>query len=198
MVPTSISLMVLATLLQAQGTEPDLSMILGHARERVEHFYRELQRVAWVDTVREQALKDNRDPKEKPKEVVYDMLVRLEMPKDEDGFAPFYIREVSQLIRIDGKAVSAKDSSSSTNTNHAILSVLHPLLARGDFIEHFHFVYSERVRLNGRPAHVIRFNRDDAQHYSGRIWIDAETYDSLKIEWKVSLPDNQAKFVRIY
>jgi hypothetical protein len=180
---------------RAQGTDQDLNQILSGARERVDHFYRDLQRVAWTDTIRQQALKDNRTPKGKPREVTYDMLVRLEIPKGEDRNAPFYIRDVSELIRVDGRAATAKDFPISTNTNPAVLGVLHPLQARGDLAAQFHFAYLERATMNGRQTHVVTFHRETISHYSGRIWIDAETYDVRQIAWKPDLPSDHSRFV---
>ena len=49
--------------------------------------------------------------------------------------------------------------------------------------------------MNGRQTHVVTFHRETVSHYSGKIWIDADTYNVRQIAWKADLPRDHARFV---
>ena len=60
-------------------------------------YYVGLVKLAWTETIREETLKEDRTPRDKPKESVYDTILRLQPLPPDDKSLPFYLRFQSDL-----------------------------------------------------------------------------------------------------
>jgi hypothetical protein len=156
------------------GEDSALVTLLDQVRERAQAYYLDMLSVAWTDTVRQQTLKKDGTPRDKPKELVYDMILRHQPPAPGDSSVPFYVREVSQLIGIDGK----KDGPNAADMR--ALQIF--LLAKERAAEYgYRFSYAGETDLEGRKALLIDLSREPAR---GRVWIDRDSHSVLKIEWR--------------
>lgn len=190
----------------AQSKEQGVSEIVGRIGERVEKYYRDLQKVAWTDNAQVQWLKEDLTPKDKPREATYDMLINLQPPTPDDPLSPFYVREQADLKRVEGKIIK-KGAAEATAPRPPGLGSLVFLLqgAKGNYS----FSYSGQTSLQARktlmlevsypqsvqPPRVIwndsfrglgvnrNFRIAEVQTENGRIWIDPDTYDVLQLEY---------------
>src|SRR5678816_4155679 len=102
-----VSAMVLASFVLAQDhpagtTETD--RLLYRIGERINQYYTNLQTVSWNNKVRVEVLKEDLTQKERPREFVYDVIIRLQEPTAKTDPLPFAVREIEKLLSIDGKA----------------------------------------------------------------------------------------------
>src|SRR6185503_18523723 len=103
-----VAAMVLASLVLAQDqtagtTETD--RLLARISDRANQYYTNLLTVSWNNKVRLEVLKEDLTQKEKPREFVYDVIIRLQEPAAKTDPLPFGVREIEKLLSIDGKAV---------------------------------------------------------------------------------------------
>jgi hypothetical protein len=177
---------------------------------RVEKYYRELEKLAWTDSVQDQWLKDDLSPKEKPREAMYDMILRLYPLQPGDATAPFYIREETDFTFLDGKSAKKSATRKPTNPRPASLGLIGFLL-RGDRPTYApSFSYGGLASVEGRRAWIVeitypepthspsviwddsfrglgvsrRFRITGAQPLRGRIWIDTASNDVLQFEYR--------------
>src|SRR5262245_36579723 len=79
----------------------DLAALLDRVGERVKKYYEDLQRLAWTDSVRQQTLGEDRSPQGKPRDLVYEMILRLDsFPQRADvppPQPPFFTKELAEL-----------------------------------------------------------------------------------------------------
>jgi hypothetical protein len=188
-----------------QTPEPDFAVLMERVRERVKQTYIDLQKLAWTDNVREEILKEDRTQKEKPRNSVYEMIIRLQPPTPEDtSGVPFYIREQRDLKLVDGKPPRKKDEPVSP-TSGGIGTLLF-LLLTGDRAADYIFSYGGQEDFQGRKALLVNitfpqkgeprviwddrflgigyeFRITGVQYNKGKLWIDAATYDVLGLNW---------------
>jgi len=201
-----VFVITLTATVTGQDGDPELSMILQRVRERVTRHYLALQSLAWTDTVKVEATG------EKPRELVYDSIVRLQEPVPGDNAVPFYIRDVSELRAVNGKPVKKNELPKSTDPRAANMGTLSFLLRSEERSRNYAFSYAGPADLRGRRVLRIDINSpqktppkvtwDDAfvffgvryhfqvsgvQFTKGVLWVDPETYDVLRLEWKSDL-----------
>lgn len=186
-----------------QTPDPDLPTLLELVRERVKQTYIDLQKLAWTQTVREETLKEDRTQKEKPRESVYDMIIRLQPAVPGDSGPPFYIRAQRDLKLVDGKPVKKKTEPVADNSGN--MGSLLFLLVTGDRAADYTFSYAGQGDLEGRRTlmvdisypqkvepRVVRdfdifrvrseFQITGVVFNEGRLWIDPDTYDVLRLD----------------
>ena len=197
-----VFVIALAATVTGQDGDPDLSTILQRVRERVTRHYLDLQSLAWTDTVKVEA------PGEKPRELVYDSIVRLQEPVPGDNAVPFYIRDVSELRAVNGKPVKKNELPKSTDPRAANMGTLSFLLLSEERSRKYAFSYAGPVDLTDRKALQIdikspqktppKVTWDDtfvffsvryhfqvsAPFTKGVLWVDPETYEVLQLEWR--------------
>jgi len=198
-----VFVIALTATVTGQDGDPELSTILQHVRERVTRHYLDLQSPAWTDTVKVEATG------EKPRELVYDSIVRLQEPVPGDNAVPFYIRDVSELRAVNGKPVKKNELPKSTDPRAANMGTLSFLLRSEEQSRNYAFSYAGPADLRGRRVLRIDINSpqktppkvtwDDAfvffgvryhfqvsglQFTKGVLWVDPETYEVLRLEWK--------------
>ena len=196
-----VFVIALAATVTGQDGDPDLSTILQRVRERVTRHYLDLQSLAWTDTVKVEA------PGEKPRELVYDSIVRLQEPVPGDNAVPFYIRDVSELRAVNGKPVKKNELPKSTDPRAANMGTLSFLLSE-ERSRKYAFSYAGPTDLSDRKVLRIDINSpqttppkvtwDDtfvffsvryhfqvsAPFTKGVLWVDPETYEVLQLEWR--------------
>jgi hypothetical protein len=193
-------------------TEPriesvDLDQLLTRVSERVQQYYTNLLSISWTDKVRQEVLKEDLEQKEKPRELVYDMIIRHQEARSTEDIAPFYVREVANLTLADGKRVSKGESAKSTDPRFASMGSLAFLMARTR--DRLQFTFAGSSELAGRKVLMIdvtnpqrtpprvdwntsfrllgvnhSFQISGVQYNTGRIWVDPESFDVLQLEWK--------------
>jgi len=192
-----------------QGDDADLAAILQRVRERVTQHYLDLKTVAWTDTAKQELLDEKQAPREKPRELVYDAIIRFQEPAREDRGVPFYIREVAELRAVDGKPAKKNEQPKITDPGAANMNSLLFLLLTDDRARNYAFSSGGPADLNGRQALRIdvtspqkappqvkwdddfvffgvrrRFQVSGVQFNKGSIWVDPETYDVLQLDWR--------------
>ena len=198
-----VFVITLTATVTGQDGDPELSMILQRVRERVTRHYLALQSLAWTDTVKVEATG------EKPRELVYDSIVRLQEPVPGDNAVPFYIRDVSELRAVNGKPVKKNELPKSTDPRAANMGTLSFLLLSEERSRKYAFSYAGPTDLSDRKVLRIDINSpqttppkvtwDDTfvffgvryhfqvsglQFTKGVLWVDPETYEVLRLEWK--------------
>jgi hypothetical protein len=139
----------------AQSGEPDFATLMQRVRERVKNYHIDLQRVAWTETVREQALNEDRTAKDKPREFVYDTILRLQLPTPDDVSMPFYLRPQSDLRLVDSKAVKKGTTPKLSDPQPMAAGFLAFVLAKDWRTRDYGFSYAGRAVLNGRNTFMI-------------------------------------------
>jgi hypothetical protein len=210
-----ISAMVLG---QSRAKEPDINTVLQRVGERVKTHYLDLQRLAWIDTVRQQSLKEDRTPQGNARSLVYEMTIRLDQaiprPNIPPPLPPFFTKELGELISIDGASIQKGDRPELTDSKPGDIGLLWILLWAPKREDHnYRFTYAGQADLEGRKTllvdiayppkgfpvgpmetmmvgdtnrvpHVV-WQGDSFTAWvqqTGRIWIDPDTYDVLRLE----------------
>jgi hypothetical protein len=203
--------MVLASLVLAQDqtagtTETD--RLLARISDRANQYYTNLLTVSWNNKVRLEVLKEDLTQKEKPREFVYDVIIRLQEPAAKTDPLPFGVREIEKLLSIDGKAVRKGQTAKPTDPRPAPMNILTPFLQSDRRFGWTDFAISGLAELDGRKLLLVemtspqrtppRVEWDDkfrvlgvqhkfrvyVQYNKGRLWVDPDTYDVMQVEWK--------------
>lgn len=222
LLPVVLSAIGISVMIQGQSRvkEIELATLLDRVGERVKTYYLDLQKFAWTDTVRQQPLRDDRTPQGKPRDLVYDMIIRIDPAVPRDGvplplpLPPFFTKDLSELISVDGKPFLKDDSPERSDPKAGDIGLLWILLwapRRTDHIYQFSFAgredmdgrktlmvditYSQRgysvgpivAPMIGTPTRVpwVGWQGDSFTvlvQQTGRIWIDPDTYDVLRLE----------------
>src|SRR5688572_12442713 len=201
-------MMALPGVALGQSDGPELETILQRVRARVTQHYLDLKSLAWSDTAKSEVLKGDQTPKEKPRTLVYDAIIRLQEPASDDHGIPFYIRPAGELLTIDGKPAKKNEKPKPTDPQVGSPGSLLFLLLTDSRADRYGFSYGGITELDGRKA--LRIGLTMAQiapprvtwndsfvffgfrygfqvsgvHWNkGSIWVDPETYDVLQSEW---------------
>jgi hypothetical protein len=223
---------------QSRSREIELAELMDRVGQRVKAYYLALQQFAWTDTVRQQSLRDDRTPQGTPRDLVYDMIIRIDPAVPRDGvpspLPPFFTKDLSELISVDGKPFLKDDSPERSDPKAGDIGLLWILLWAPRRTDHsYEFSSAGRVDLEGRktlmfditysprwytvgpsvrPLDVLpvgNLNRvpavvwqgdsfSVAVQQTGRIWIDPDSYDVLRLEtrtkpFEFERPDGRGK-----
>jgi hypothetical protein len=172
-----------------------LAPLLARVSARVEEFYSRARTVTSRETVRFQQLAGDFSPVGFARQLIYDL--RLAWDPNADGSSPIEAKVLRQLVTVNGRPPRPRDEPECTDPESVSTDHLSMLLPqkRGEY----EFTPGEPARLDDRAATTINFRNvskdtpevvwtDDCVRVSvpgrtrGRIWIDAETFDVLRID----------------
>lgn len=203
--------MLLTTALMAAGVVSadqqlpavPLTAVLQRAGDRVERFFTRAQSIVCLEIVRLQTLSFGLTP-EGPARTVESEL-RLSWEPSGDGSASTEAQTLRQLLKVNGHAPRRDDWDNCTAPEQQTsepqpLSMLLPNL-RADY----EFSLAGVVRVDGRTAITVDYRflrnasvavemvegKDDCLSFDldggtrGRLWIDADTYDVLRLDQRL-------------
>lgn len=222
---------------QTRNTPPDpasaraekLDALLERVAERVRAYHERLFSLAFSETVRQERLRHDLTPKDKPREFVYDSLV---LHRGAPGGAAATLPVVTRKLKLrDGKAVDEKEEAKKEAKKEAKrrqqslvekprrpCGITDPPTAYGDPLlfllpenrlppdnrPRLNFSYVGEIALDGRDALVVAFESPPAAappelkfedncfflsrplRRKGRVWIDPQTHDVLRLDWELA------------
>jgi hypothetical protein len=203
-------LLTLSLLLSVAGTargqgslpakDERLERILDKVGEGVARYEAELFRLSFTETLRQEELREDMTPK-RSKEFVFDTLVSREALSEEGD--DYYPKTVRRLRAVDGKP--AKRAKRRDAEAGLYVSSLVFLLPKNR--QRFQFTLEGESQLEGRRAYRIRMlvpgEGPPRVEWSGGVvgssfyafaptvsllWVDAETYDVLRLESHLAEP----------
>jgi hypothetical protein len=186
------------------GSPVDLPTVLHRAGERVERFFLRAQSLICLEIVRLQSLTSGWSI-DGPGRVVESEL-RLSWDAEDDGSPSTEAQTLRRLLKVNGREPRKNDWNNCTTPEQQSqepqpLSLLLP----GKQSE-YSFALAGATRLDGRPAIQVDYRlmkdvsvesqtvggRDDCISFElegglrGRLWIDAETYDVLRLDQRLT------------
>lgn len=188
----------------AAGTlDDDLAAVLDRATERVEYFFARAQSLVCTETVHVQPLAAGLSADGFGR--VIESELRLSWEPGEDGRASTEARAMRLVTRVNGHAPRKNDRNNCTTPERhdTETQVLSMLLAsqRDDYI----WLPAGRGRIDKREAILVDYREkerlsmtvtvdpgdEDCLTYTlsgggrGRLWIDAETFDVLRLDTRI-------------
>lgn len=193
-----------AAQLEANATRPlDLASVLHLAGDRVERFFARAQSLVCLEVVRLQALTSSWSGDGVVRTVESELRLSWDAPAD--GARSPDAQTLRRLLRVNGRPPRTDDWSNCTapeqrTSERQPLSLLLPS-QRHDYA----FTLAGPTRLDGRDAIMIDYRlleevsveseivagRDDCISFDlegglrGRVWIDAETFDVLRLDQRL-------------
>jgi hypothetical protein len=173
---TIFCILALPGLMPAQKDEVDLELLLDRVGERVSKFYDDLLTVTWTDVARQQT-----------KEFTYSSIIRHQPRHPADMVAPYYLRLVTEPESTDPPPA---DMSWLMFLHQGPRAVYGARPATG-----YGFSFAGRVRLEGRDTLMVDVTfRGRPAASTARIWIDAITYDILRLEMREKPLETTVRF----
>lgn len=189
--------LALATPAAQQPQAPvDVDELLTRVGGRVEQWYARAQSIISLETVSIQPLRSDLTPVDFPRRLAYELRVAWDPERAEPGSLP-EASVLRQLTSINGRAPRDRDEPGCMDPKPVSPEPLAMLLParRGQF----EFSVAGRTRVDGRAAVMvdyrgiapgppdIKWTRECVTvslpgRSRGRIWIDAETYDVLRLD----------------
>ena len=172
-----------------------LEALLARISARVEQFYARARTVTSRENVRFQQLESDFRPVGFARRLVYEL--RLAWDPDADGSSPIEAKVLRQLVTVNGRPPRPKDEPECTDPEGVSSDALSMLLAQKRDV--YEFTAAGPVRLDNRAALAIDFRNVSKElpeviwteecvrvsvpgRTRGRIWIDAETLDVLRLD----------------
>ena len=193
----AVALVAAAASMAARPVAQDsgLAALLARISARVEEFYSRARTVTSRETVRHQQLAGDFSPVGFARQLVYEL--RLAWDPQTDGSSPIEAKVIRNLMRVNGRPPRPRDEPECTDPESISSDHLSMLLPQKR--SEYEFTPGEPARLDNRAATTINFRNvskdtpevvwtDDCVRVSvpgrtrGRIWIDAETFDVLRID----------------
>ena len=187
------------------GHAVDLTTVLHRAGERVERFFARAQSIVCLEIVRLQSLTSGWSSDGPGRTVESELRVSWEAA-DGDGGTSTEAQTLRRLLKVNGREPQKNDWNNCTAPEQQSretqpLSLLLPG-QRPDYS----FALAGKTRLDGRAAILVDYRlltevsvesqtvegRDDCISFElegglrGRLWIDAETYDVLRLDQRLS------------
>lgn len=198
---TSLALIAFSVGLSAQQPATfDLTSVLERAGQRVTEYFARAQSIVCLEKVALQKLASGFSADGSAR--IVESELRLSWEPTPENPIPKEAKTLRQVIKVNGGKPSKKDWNNCTTPEQNVeeeqpLSILLPQ-QRGDYA----FTVSGREKLDGRDAMVIAFrevqkpkvdvslvdDKEDCVSFDieggmrGKIWIDAETHDVLRLD----------------
>jgi len=193
-----------ASLSASQATSIDITGVLHHAGEKVTEFFARAQSIMCLEKVALQKLNFGFGADGPARHVESEL--RLSWEPSPDNPTPTLARTLRQVLRVNGSAPRKKDYENCT-TPEKTASEEQPLsLLLPNQREKYAFTYSGRDTIDRREAIVITYreirkptvdvslleDNEDCISFDieggmrGRIWIDAETHDVLRLDRSIN------------
>jgi hypothetical protein len=180
---------------QPADTAGALAPLLARVSARVEDFYARARTVTSRETVRYQRLESDFRPAGFARRLVYEL--RLDWEPEADGSSPTEAKVLRQLLTVNGRPPRPRDEPECTDPKSVSTDALSMLLPQKR--DEYEFTSGGPARFENRAAVTIDFRNvskekpeaswtDDCVHLNipgrtrGRIWIDAETFDVLRLD----------------
>ena len=180
---------------QRREAAPPLDETLTRISERVEQWYARAQSLVSLESVWIQPLRSDMTAVDFPRRLAYELRLAWDAPADGSELPDANV--VRQLLTINGKPPRPKDEPGCLDPKPVSPEPLSMLLPtqRGDYA----FSVAGTARVDGRAARMIDYRsvaagtpeityKGDCISISlpgrsrGRIWIDAETHDVLRLD----------------
>lgn len=192
-----------AAVISAQQDSASLATVLHRAGTRVEAFFVRAQSLVCLEVVHWIPLTSSWSSQGMSRTMESEL--RLSWEPDEEGAPSTEAKTLRQLLRVNGRKPYEKDRNNCTDAEQQTSEPqpLSMLLAarRGDY----DFTFAGPTRLDNRAALMIDFRlsrkptvdvklvegRDDCVSFDvdggmqGRLWIDAENYDVLRLDQRL-------------
>ena len=179
----------------ASGLEP----LLARISARVEQFYARARTVTSRESVRFQQLESDFRPVGFARRLVYEL--RLAWDPEGDGRSPIEAKVLRQLMTVNGRPPRPKDEPECTDPEGVSTDALSMLLAQKRSV--YEFTAAGPVRFEKRAALAIDFRNVSKEppeitwteecvrvtvpgRTRGRIWVDAETFDVLRLDERLT------------
>jgi hypothetical protein len=175
---------------------PDLAGTLARVGQRVEQWYSRAQNIVSTETVWIQPLRYDMSPIDFPRRLAYELRVAWDPEQAKPGSLP-EASVLRQVLAVNGRAPKPGDEPGCMDPKPVSPEPLAMLLAsrRDDF----RFTLAGETRVDGRAAVMIDYRgvaagppevtwRENCVSISlpgrsrGRVWIDAATYDVLRLD----------------
>ncbi len=203
-VALAICIVVAAHLHAAEARQLDLPSVLHRAGERVERFFARAQSIVCTEVVRLHSLTSGWSTEGLGRTVESELRLSWEAPTD--GSPSTEAQTLRRLLKVNGRAPRANDWNNCTSPEQQSSEPqpLSLLLSgkRADYV----FTLAGPTRLDGRDAIMVDYRlltevsvqsetikgRDDCISFEvegglrGRLWIDAETYDVLRLDQRLT------------
>jgi hypothetical protein len=173
----------------------DVSALLARVTARVEEYYARAQSIICLETVQVQALKPDLLAEGFPRRLEYELRIAWDEPDEPDALPEAQV--LRRLLRVGGRPPDPDDDDGCMDPKAVSPEPLSMLLPgnRDDFT----FTLAGTGRTDGRDAIRIDYRsmeKGEAQvtwkgdcvgialpgRSAGHIWIDAETYDVLRLD----------------
>jgi hypothetical protein len=180
---------------QPAGADRALGPLLARVSARVEDFYSRARTVTSRETVVYQRLETDFRPVGFARRLLYEL--RLAWEPEADGSSPTEAKVLRQLLTVNGRPPGPRDDQQCTDPEGVSTDALSMLLPQKR--SEYEFAPGGPARLESRTALTIDFRNvskekpevswtDECVRVSvpgrtrGRIWIDAETFDVLRLD----------------
>lgn len=183
---------------------PDLPVVLDRATARVEDFFTRAQSLVCTETVRVQPLNYSLTSEGFGRTVESEL--RLSWEPGDDGEAAAEAQTLRQVLRVNGHAPRKNDRRNCTTPERhdSETQVLSILLAQQR--DAYQWTLAGPAKVDGRPALLLDYQEkkkpaldvrvtegdEDCLSFDitggdrGRLWIDAETFDVLRVDQRLS------------
>jgi hypothetical protein len=204
-VALAICIVAAAHLHAGEASQLDLPSVLHRAGERVERFFARAQSIMCTEVVRLQSLTSSWATEGLGRTVESELRLSWEAPTEDETPAT-EAQTLRRLLKVNGREPRKNDWNNCTSPEQQSsepqpLSLLLPG-KRADYA----FTLAGPTRLDGRDAVMIDYRlltdvsvqsetvngRDDCISFQlegglrGRLWIDAETFDVLRLDQRLS------------
>jgi hypothetical protein len=178
-----------------RGSAPDLAEILARVGAHVENYFQRAESLICEELVRVQMLGyDLLTDGRSFRQLLYDLRVTWEPPSDGGDLDPIVTRE---LKTVNGRPPRPRDKPQCTDPQPVSPEPLEMLLPAEQ--KDYQFKFAGRGRTDGRAALMLDYRAlqqgepevvwkeecvsiELPGRYRGRIWIDSETYEVLRLD----------------
>ena len=196
---TGLAAAVTVTAAGADDAAP-IGVLLQHAGERVEQFFLRAQSLVCLEVVRMQPLSHGLSSDGFGRTVESEL--RVSWQPGGDGVPSLEAQTLRQVLRVNGHPPRARDDNNCTTPEQQSQEPQPLSLLLPSERWRYQFKLTDRTRQDGREAFVVEYResakatvssrlvegRDDCVSFDvdggmrGRIWIDVETFDVLRLD----------------
>jgi hypothetical protein len=186
------------------GQIADLTTVLQRAGQRVERFFARAQSIVCLEIVRLHSLSSSWSTEGLGRTVESEL--RLSWEASDDGAPPIEAQTLRRLLKVNGRQPRKNDWNNCTAPEQQSRETQPLSLLLRSQRPDYSFALAGATRLDGRPAIMVDYQllkevsvesdtvggRDDCISFElegglrGRLWIDAESYDVLRLDQRLS------------
>jgi len=200
----ALTLVLAASLSADQSRSVDITAVLQRAGDKVAEYFARAQSIMCLERVSLQPLGASLGADGPARRV--DSELRLSWEPSADNLTPTEARTLRQVVRVNGSTPRKKDYGNCTTPEQQDSEEQPLSLLLSSQREKYTFTYSSRDVIDRRDAIVIAYreirkptvdvslveDREDCISFDiqggtrGRLWIDAETHDVLRMDQSLS------------